>query len=136
MYGRYGTPTTDTLEEALATLEGAEHAIVFASGMAAIATSILSFLSAGDHLLMVDTTYAPVRRFCDYELKRLGVETTYYDPSIGAGISALIQDNTKVVFVESPGSLTFEIQDIPAIAKAAHARGAIVVGDNTWGTPL
>ena len=135
-YGRYGTPTTDALEKMLAEFEGADHSIVFSSGMAAIATSLYTFLQAGDHLLMVDSTYAPARRFCEYELKRYGVEVTYYDPTIGAGIAALIKDNTKVVFTESPGSLTFEVQDIPAIAKAAHARGAVVISDDTWGTML
>jgi cysteine-S-conjugate beta-lyase len=93
-------------------------------------------LNAGDHLLMVDSVYGPTRRYCDHELSRYGIETTYYDPCIGAGIADLMRDNTKVVFVESPGSLTFEVQDVPAIAKAAHAKGAIVIGDNTWGTPL
>lgn len=135
-YGRYGTVSTDALEQSLAALEGADHTIVLASGMAAITTSLYTFLQAGDHLLMVDTVYAPARRFCDQELKRYGVEITYYDPNIGADIAGLMKDNTKVVFVESPGSLTFEVQDVPAIAAVAHARGAVVIGDNTWGTPL
>jgi cystathionine beta-lyase len=135
-YGRYGTPATEALEDTIAKLEGADHAIVLACGAAAVTLALTSTLSAGDHLLMVDNVYGPTRRLCDYELKRFGIETTYYDPTIGAGISELIQDNTKVIFVESPGSLTFEVQDVPAIAKAAHARGAIVIGDNTWGTPM
>ncbi|MCC7260825.1 MAG: cystathionine beta-lyase [Alphaproteobacteria bacterium] len=135
-YGRYGTPTTQGLEDALAELEGADHTMLTSSGVSAFTTVLLALLSAGDHLLMADSVYDPTRRFCDHELKRLGVETTYYDPTIGAGIKALIRDNTKVVFVESPGSLTFEMQDIPAIAREAHARGALVVSDSTWATPL
>jgi len=135
-YGRYGTISTNTLEESLATLEGADHAIVTSSGLSAIVLALMTFLKNGDHLLMVDTTYGCTRRFCDNELKDMGVETTYYDPLIGAGIASLIKPNTKVVFVESPGSITFEVQDIPAIAKAAHAKGAIVISDSTWGTPI
>lgn len=135
-YGRFGTPSTEALEKAIVAIEGADYSIVTSSGLSAIVTSLLAFLESGDHLLMTDSVYGPTRRFCDQELKRLGIETTYYDPCIGAGISALIRKNTKVVFVESPGSLTFEVQDIPAISKAAHANGAVVIGDNTWGTPL
>lgn len=135
-YGRFGTPSTEAFESAIAALEGADHSIVTASGLSAIAASLLAFLGAGDHLLMVDSVYGPTRRLCDYELKRLGIEVTYYDPLIGAGIADLIKDNTKVVFTESPGSLTFEVQDIPAISAAAHARGVVVVSDNTWATPL
>lgn len=135
-YGRFGTPSTEALEQSIAALEGSDHSIVTASGLSAIMVSLLAFLNAGDHLLMVDSVYGPTRRACDYELKRLGIETTYYDPEIGAGISELIRENTKVVYVESPGSLTFEMQDVPAISKAAHAKGAIVIGDNTWATPL
>jgi cysteine-S-conjugate beta-lyase len=136
IYGRYGTRTSEELETAIAQLENADHAIVTSSGLAAITTALMSFLKAGDHLLMVDSVYGPTRRMCDNVLKRLGVEVTYYDPLVGAGIAALIKDNTRVVYVESPGSLTFEVQDVPAIAKAAHAKGAIVIGDMTWGTPL
>ncbi len=135
-YGRYGTRSTEELESAIATLEGADHAIVTSSGLAAIVTALMAFLKSGDHLLMVDSVYGPSRRMCDNVLKRMGVEVTYYDPLIGAGIAALIKDNTRVVYVESPGSLTFEVQDIPAIAKAAHAKGIVVIGDMTWGTPL
>jgi len=135
-YGRYGTRTSAELEKSLAMLDGADHAIVLSSGLAAITTSLLSTLRAGDHLLMVDTVYGPARRFCEYELKRFGVETTYYDPCIGAGIAELMKSNTRVVYVESPGSQTFEMQDIPAIAKVAHEKNALVIGDNTWGTPL
>ncbi|MGB1548137.1 MAG: cystathionine beta-lyase [Alphaproteobacteria bacterium] len=135
-YGRHGTPTTFALEDAVAELEGGDRGIAMASGLAAIAVSLMAFLKSGDHALVADSVYGPTRRFCDQVLKRYGVETTYYDPAIGAGIEALVKANTKVVFVESPGSLTFEIQDIPAIAKAAHAKGAVVILDNSWATPL
>lgn len=135
-YGRYGTPSTLALEEALAKLDGADYSIVLGSGMAAIAVAVLAFVEAGDHILMVDTAYGPTRRLCEQKLKKLGVEVTYYDPTIGAGIAALMQPNTKAVYCESPGSLTFEMQDIPAIAEVAHAKGAIVIADCTWASPL
>lgn len=137
-YARFGTPSTEALEEAIATLEGADHSIVTASGLSAIIASLFAFLDSGDHLLMVDNVYAPSRRFCDQELKRLGVEVTYYDPCIGANIADLIKPNTKVVFVESPGSLTFEMQDIPAISKAVRAKNndIVIIADNTWATPV
>ena len=132
-YGRFGTPTTFALEEAVAELEGGHRSVATSSGLAAITGSLLAFLKAGDHLLMVDTAYFPTRKFCDEVLSGLGIETTYYDPLIGGGIAALMRPNTKVVFTESPGSLTFEVQDVPAIAAAAHAGDAIVMMDNTWG---
>ncbi len=135
-YGRFGTPTSFAFEEAVAALEGGCRSISTASGLAAITGTLSALLSAGDHVLMTDSTYFPTRRFCDQHLKRWGVETTYYDPTLGADIAALIRPNTRVVYVEAPGSLTFEMQDIPAIAAAAHARGALVVMDNTWATPL
>lgn len=135
-YGRYGTPTTFAFEQAVARLEGGDQAIALPSGLAAITVALTAFLSAGDHLLMVDTVYGPARKFCDRQLARFGVETTYYDPLIGAGIRDLLRPNTQVVYLESPGSLTFEVQDIEAIAAAAHAADATVVMDNTWGTPL
>ncbi|PKU25945.1 cystathionine beta-lyase [Telmatospirillum siberiense] len=135
-YGRYGTPTSFALEEAIAILEGGYRTISTASGLAAITGTLTALLKSGDHVLMVDTVYFPTRRFCTEHLKRCGIETTFYDPSIGAGISALMRPETRVVFVEAPGSLTFEMQDIPAIATVAHAGGAIVVMDNTWATPL
>jgi cystathionine beta-lyase len=135
-YGRLGTPTVRALEEAIAELEGGHRTLITPSGLSAIATSLLAFLAAGDELLMVDSVYRPARRFCDNVLARLGVTVTYYDPLIGAGIDKLITKKTKVVFTESPGSQTFEVQDIPAIAKAAHAAGAVVILDNTWATPL
>lgn len=135
-YGRYGTPTTFALEEAVAALEEADRAVAVPSGLGAIAGALLTFVAAGDHILMVDTTYEPTRTFCDTQLKRFGVETTYYDPTIGAGIAELIRPNTKVVYLESPGSHTFEIQDVPAIAAVAHAKGCVVILDNTWASPL
>ena len=135
-YGRNGTPTTFAFEEAVAELEGGYRAIATASGLAAIAASLMAFLDSGDHLLMVDSAYSPTRKICEIVLKGFGVETTYYDPLIGAGIADLLRPNTKVVFTESPGSLTFEVQDIAAIAAAAHAQGAVVMMDNSWATPL
>lgn len=135
-YGRHGTPTTAALEEALCRLEGGRRTVLTASGYAAVTTAILAFVKAGDHILMVDSVYQPTRRFCDTILARLGVTTTYYDPLIGAGIADLMQPSTRLVFAESPGSLTFEMQDIAAIAKAAHARDAVVIMDNTWATAL
>ena len=135
-YGRLGTPTVRALEEAIAELEGGHRTLLTPSGLSAIATSLLAFLAAGDELLIVDSVYRPARRFCDNVLKRLGVTITYYDPRIGADIARLITKKTKVVFTESPGSQTFEVQDIPAIAEAAHAAGAVVILDNTWATPL
>jgi cystathionine beta-lyase len=106
------------------------------SGLCALTTALLATLKPGDHLLVTDSVYDPTRDFCDNTLKRFGIETTYYDPRIGARISELMRPNTRVVFAESPGSLTFEIQDIPAISEAAHANGALVILDNTWGTPV
>ncbi len=131
-YGRYGTPTTMALEEAVAALEGADKAIAVPSGLSAIACTLQALLKAGDHALIVDSVYFPTRRLCNGLLAGWGVEVTYYDPMIGGGIAELIRPNTKLVFVESPGSLTFEVQDVPAIAQAAHARNALVVMDNTW----
>ena len=131
-YGLNGTPTTFSLQEAVAELEGYTQAIAVPSGLAAIVAALLAFLDQDDHLLMVDSVYGPTRRFCDGMLKRFGVETTYYDPLIGAAITKLMRPETKVVFTESPGSLTFEVQDIPAIVKEAHAGGAKVIFDNTW----
>ena len=135
-YGRLGTPTVKALEEAIAELEGGHRTLLAPSGLSAIATSLLAFVSAGDEVLVSDSVYRPTRRFCDHVLKRLGVKTTYYDPLIGAGIKKLLGDKTKVVFAESPGSQTFEVQDIPAIAKAAHEAGAVLIMDDTWATPL
>jgi cysteine-S-conjugate beta-lyase len=137
-YGRRGTPTTEALEHALQELEGPQCAGVslLPSGLAAISTALLAVIHAGDHVLITDSAYGPTRIFCDQVLSRLGVSVSYYDPLIGDAIAALIQPNTRVVYLESPGSLSFEMQDIPAIAKAAHNKGALVLMDNTWATPL
>lgn len=135
-YGTRGTPTTEALARAMDELEGSAGTIIVPSGLAAICVPLLAFLSAGDHVLIVDSVYHPTRRFADTMLQRLGVEVEYYDPLIGEDIARLMKPNTKVVFTESPGSNTFEVQDIPAIAAAAHAGGAVVMMDNTWATPL
>jgi cystathionine beta-lyase len=136
IYGRRGTPSSRSLEEAITALEGGARTVVCSSGLNAIALAILSVCGAGDHLLIADSCYAPARFACDRTFSRYGIQTTYYDPCIGAGIEALFRPNTKAVFCESPGSLTFEIQDVPAIAGVAHAHGASVLFDNTWATPL
>ena len=135
-YGRFGTPTTFAFEEAVAAVEGADKAIAMPSGLAAVAGTLLAFLKAGDHLLMVDTVYGPVRGLCDSTLKGLGIETTYYNPLAGADIADLIRPGTRLIYLESPGSLTFEVQDAPAIAAAARQAGCLTVLDNTWATPL
>jgi len=135
-YGRKGTPTHWALCDALNELEGGEGCLLYPSGMSAVCTAISCLLETGDHILVVDSAYEPTRSFADNYLAKMGVSCTYYDPLIGAGIKDLIQDNTKVILTESPGSLTFEVQDIPAICDAAHAAGAYVVLDNTWATPL
>lgn len=135
-YGRTNTPTIEALAEALAEIEGAAGCLLAPSGLAAIGGALLAFVEAGDHILVADSVYRPTRRFCDEVLARLGVTTHYYDPLAGAGIAALMRPDTRLVFVESPGSQTMEVQDIPAIAEAARARGARVLMDNTWATPL
>lgn len=136
-YGRNGTPTTWALAEALTGLEpGAAGTRLFPSGVAAIATALISVLEPGDELLMVDSAYGPTRSFCDTILARMGIATVYYDPMVGAGIDSLIGDRTRAIFLESPGSLTFEVQDVPAICAAAKARGLVTLLDNTWATPL
>ena len=135
-YGRKGTPTTFSLEDMVCDIEGGHRCQVYPSGLAAIAACLLAFLKAGDHVLMSDAVYAPARRFCNDMANRYGISTTYYDPAIGAGIGDLIQDNTRVVYVEAPGTATFVMQDVPAIADAAHGKGCIVMMDNTWASPL
>ncbi|HEY5166616.1 MAG TPA: cystathionine beta-lyase [Pseudolabrys sp.] len=137
-YGRRGTPTSEALESALTEIEGEACAGValLPSGLAAISTALLAVAGSGDHILITDSVYRPTRTFCDGVLKRMGVETSYYDPLIGADIAKLFKPNTRAVFVEAPGSQSFEMQDIPAIAKGAHAKGALVLMDNTWATPL
>lgn len=133
-YGRKGTPTTFALQDAIAELEGGGACIVLPSGLSAITISLVGLLDSGDHLLMVDTAYGPTRRFCDSLLRTLGVETTYYAPN--RDIRDLLRANTRAVFLESPGSFTFEMQDIPAVAAAAREHGAVTLIDNTWATPL
>ena len=137
-YGRHGTPTTKALQEALMALEGPQCAGVgiAPSGLSAVTTTLLAVLKSGDHLLVCDNVYRPSRNFCNGLLARYGVEITYFDPLVGAGIAELFRSNTKAVLVEAPGSQSFEMPDIPAIASIAHARGAIVIDDNTWATPL
>ncbi|TRL41538.1 cystathionine beta-lyase [Rhizobium straminoryzae] len=135
-YGTRGTPTTDALCEAFNALEGAAGTVLVPSGLAAITVPFLAYLSAGDHALIVDSVYTPCRHFCDTMLKRLGVEVEYYDPEIGAGIETLIRPNTRLVHTEAPASNTFEMQDIRAIAEAAHRHDCVVTMDNTWATPL
>lgn len=135
-YGRHGTPTAFALEEAVAAAENGARGIAYCSGVAACHTAILAFVKAGDHLLMVDSVYDPVRSFCSHFLKRFGIETTFYDPLIGGGITTLIRANTRLIYMESPGSLTFEIQDVPAIVAVAQAHSITTVLDNTWASPL
>ncbi len=137
-YGRRGTPTTKALQEALMALEGPQCAGVgiAPSGLSAITTTLLAVLKAGDHLLVCDNAYRPTRNFCEGLLAGYGVETTYFDPLIGAGVAELFKPNTKAILLEAPGSQSFEMPDIPAIATVAHGRGALVIDDNTWATPL
>ena len=135
-YGRYGTPTTFPLQDSIAALEQGYRTYLFGSGKAAIVAALLAFVKSGDHVLMTDSAYGPTRSLANGLLKRMGVETTFYDPCTGAGIADLMQGNTSVVVGESPGSLTFEIQDFPALADAAHERGAVLIVDNTWASPL
>ncbi|MEK6542198.1 MAG: cystathionine beta-lyase [Pseudomonadota bacterium] len=136
-YGRRGTPTVWALADALTGMEpGAAGTLLYPSGVAAIAGAMLALLSPGDHVLVVDSVYDPTRALCDGLLARMGVRTTYYDPMVGAGIAALIEAGTKLIFLESPGSLTFEVQDVPAITAVARARGITTMIDNTWATPL
>jgi len=135
-YGREGTVTTRAFEDAVTLLEGGYRAVTTSCGLGAICASLTAFLSAGDHLLIVDSLYGPARDFCETFLRRFGVEITYYTPDIGAGIEALFQPNTKVVYLESPGSLTFEITDVPAITRLCRARGITTIMDNTWASPV
>ncbi len=135
-YGRFGTPTTRSFEQAIATMEGGFQSLVFPSGLSACTHGLLAFVRSGDHVLLTDSVYGPTRAFANTVLTRLGIEVEYFDPLIGGEIRQLIRPNTRVVFVESPGSWTFEIQDIPAIAEEAHKVGAFVLMDNTWATPL
>jgi len=135
-YGLHGLPTVTDLARALATLEGGHAALIVPSGLTATTFPLLALAKPGDHVLVTDAVYGPTRRFCDNHLRRLGVEVSYYDPLLGADIADVFRPNTTLVFTESPGSLTFEVQDIPAIAAVAYARNARVILDNTWATPL
>ena len=135
-YGRRGTPTSFALCDALTTLSGAAGTVLYPSGLAAITTAMLAFAKAGTKVFIADTVYEPTRYFADHVLAKFGVEVVYYDPLIGAGISNLLDDRVSVVVLESPGSITMEVQDVPAIAAAAHAVNATVILDNTWATPL
>lgn len=135
-YGRRGTPTVDALQTAIANLEGGKRTILTSSGLAAINLALFAFVEQGDHILITDSVYQPTRSFADQILKKFGVETSYYDPTIGAGIADLMRPNTKVIFTESPGSQTFEMQDIPAISEVARAKNVWHITDNTWASPL
>jgi cystathionine beta-lyase len=135
-YGRYGTQTNFALEQAISEIEGGYNTFVTSSGAAAINTALIAFLKQGDHMLLVDNVYSPTRGFADKFLKKLGVETTYFDPHIGTGIAKLIKKNTKVIFMESPGSQTFEIQDVPAICKIAKKHNIVTILDNSWASGI
>ena len=135
-YGITNMPLRVAFEELMVAIEGGHAAATFPNGLAAVAGALLTCVKAGDHVLVTDSAYGPTRRFCDRTLRRFGVETTYYDPLAGAGIAALMRPNTRAVYLESPGSLTFEVQDFPAIARVARERGAAVIHDNTWATGL
>ncbi|MBL4670968.1 MAG: cystathionine beta-lyase [Arenicella sp.] len=135
-YGRRGTSTTFAFNDAMCELENAAGSYVYPCGTAAITSGLLSFLSAGDHLLMVDSVYQPTRDFCRGTLARMGVEVSYYDPMIGGDINALVRKNTRVIFLESPGSLTMEVQDVPSIVEAAKQHDIVTMIDNTFATPF
>jgi cysteine-S-conjugate beta-lyase len=135
-YGTHGTPTTEALESAWTEVTGAAGTVLAPSGLAAVTLALTSCLKAGDHLLVTDSVYRPTRNFCNGFLRKFGVETTYYDPLVGAGIKDLLRPNTTAVLTEAPGSQSFEMQDIPAIADVVHQHGGVVIMDNTWATPL
>jgi cystathionine beta-lyase len=135
-YGIHGTPTTIALAEAVAELSGGARTVLLSSGLSAVTQALTAFLRRDDHLLLADTVYGPTRAFCVEVLARYGVDVTFYDPGVGGGIAALMRPSTRVIYMESPGSQTFEVQDVPAIAAAARDRGAVAMLDNTWATPL
>ncbi|GLK72908.1 cystathionine beta-lyase [Ancylobacter dichloromethanicus] len=135
-YGRRGNPTVESLEIALTRIEGGAGVVLTPSGLSAVSLALLAVLKAGDHLLMVDSAYQPTRRVCDEVLTRYGIETTYYDPLLGSGIASLVRPNTRAIFLESPGSQSFEIQDVPAIVDVASQHDIVTLMDNTWATPL
>ncbi len=136
VYGTKGTPTTEALENAWTEIAGAAGTVIAPSGLAAITIALLAAVKAGDHILVSDSAYRPTRNFCDHFLAQMGIETTYYDPYLGGHVSRLFRPNTTAILVEAPGSQSFEMQDVPAISKVAHARKACVIMDNTWATPL
>ncbi len=135
-YGIGGTSTTFALQKALMEMEGGAGCVITSSGLAAITLALMSFTQAGDHILVTDSVYGPTRRFCHLMLKKYGVEVTFYDPLIGKNIGSLVRKNTTLIFMESPGSLTFEVQDVPAIVKVAQSKGIVTVTDNSWASPL
>ena len=135
-YGLHGLPTVTDLQAAIAALEGGHAALAVPSGLTATTLPLLALANPGDHVLVTDSVYGPTRRFCELHLKRLGVDVSFYDPLLGADIAREFRPNTRIVFVESPGSLTFDVQDVPAIAKVAHSRNALVIMDNSWATLL
>jgi cystathionine beta-lyase len=135
-YGRKGTPTSFAVTRALAAREGGHDSVIASSGLMACVSAIRTFVSAGDHILISDSVYGPTRHFIETVLSRFGVSASFYDPLIGAELGAHFRPNTRLVYVESPGSNTFDVQDVPVIAATAHAKGAVVVMDNTWATPL
>jgi cystathionine beta-lyase len=135
-YGLHGLPTVTDLQDAIAAIEGAYGALAVPSGLTATTLPLLALTRPGDHVLVTDAVYGPTRRFCNIHLTRLGVDVSYYDPLIGAAIEREFRANTRIVFTESPGSLTFAVQDVPAIVEVAHRRGALVVTDNSWATPF
>ena len=135
-YGLHGLPTVTDLQDAIAALEGGYRALAVPSGLTATTLPLLALLAPGDHVLVTDSVYGPTRRFCELHLRRLGIDVEYFDPLAGERIATAFKRNTRVVFAESPGSLTFETSDVPAIARVAHERGAKLVLDNTWATPL
>ena len=135
-YGRIGNPSSDAVEQLVSALEGAADTVLCPSGLSAITLALMAVLDAGDEVLVSDSAYGPTRRFADNVLRRMGIKVRYYDPRAGRDIKALFSAETKAVFVESPGSLTFEVQDLPAIAEIAHLHNAVVIVDNSWATPL
>ncbi|MBN66491.1 MAG: cystathionine beta-lyase [Rickettsiales bacterium] len=135
-YGRNGNPTITALADAIAEIEGADATYLFPSGLSAIVTALVAYTKAGDHILVADNVYSPTRKYCDHELSRFGVETSYFSPDAGANLEELVRENTSVIFLESPGSLTFEMQDIRAIAEICKRHDIILMSDNTWATPL
>lgn len=135
-YGIAGGPTHFALQDAMAEWEGAKYCVLAPSGLSALTLALQALLNPGDHLLLTDSVYGPTRRFALKELKRFGVEISFYDPLISKGIEKLIKKNTKLIVLESPGSLTFEVQDVPAIVKVAKKHGVLTLMDNSWATPL